>query len=940
MAVTTPIAFLEVLERSGLVPEEELEALRESTDESTDPKAVARDLVKKGRLTKWQAGALLKGRHALRLGKYRLLEPLATGGLGDVFLGEHEQMQRRVALRILSRDITKDGDLLDHFLTDSQEVAKLDQRNIIHIYDIDREGDRYYVVMENAAGDNLRNLLDAKGKVSEQEAANYVRQAAEGLKHAHEHKILHLGLKPSCMTLDEQGVIKIRDFGMTPLAVAAKSDSDEHPISNPRYSSPEQRVDHECDVRSDIFSLGVIGFQLISGNLPSSKVELTNSRLEKIFRKMMAKKPENRLQTMDEVCKYLDGWIEKNGTSQPAKPPQRKLQKAVSLSDSNFGTLAPTDSLTDTGLEGLAELENSAAPAAADEFAIDIGGATEEPRQAGAPSLPAPSAGMVETLDSEEPDEPVADAVKKKVPIGVWIGIGGGAAALIIIGLVVALVIVANSKNPPPVAVAPNDVNNTTPKDGTSEPKDGTPDPAKDKANDKDEEKLPPLGAGNEDPLEKGDDPEQVAKVDPNDAGKGTNNDGKQPPADGSKASPPGKENDKDKKGTPDKGAPKANPQKGTNDKGPMKPDDKTKPMPVKPKPPVKPKTPPNPFAKIPVAVELPSLGNAKQPVENFTEAVSLGPVTVDKADILIADLMGGQNVYKGNQKFSMKNADGGLAERAWEVFVSPSSVANDGELIIAKLWISEDKLWFQWTEKAEAEVASNYLRNCVFAIRTGSAGKDIALRKPVGLEAMEVQLDKGGMQLSAPIDYLPDAAAVRIELGGFQGKFPPHRFDPQPEMEARATSKLVFGDPGQEVLYFKVASSLRGTSGVQLTLSPMLFPEARKVTAFRAKSFDDMVKGSQLQSQQMKAQIDQFGKLNANEQKKYRQQIDQLKQRHSLVQKQASALAKVQQYITEMAGGKIGVRVFVMTDEHELDLARSPGMGPQRKAVAANKKK
>src|SRR3972149_4969882 len=222
MAISTVDEFLGVLERSKLLKPEQVSEARRLAQDSADPQSLAKTLVRLEMLTRWQAGQLLAGRSTFFLGKYKLIELLGRGGMGSVFLSEHVMMNRRVALQIIPRQIGKDPAGLERFLAEARTIAALDHPNIVQAYNVDNEGDLYYLVMEYVEGFDLQRLVEAEGPLDSASAVDYMRQAAEGLAHAHARKMVHCDIKPSNLIINPQGVVKILDMGLARLAGPGK----------------------------------------------------------------------------------------------------------------------------------------------------------------------------------------------------------------------------------------------------------------------------------------------------------------------------------------------------------------------------------------------------------------------------------------------------------------------------------------------------------------------------------------------------------------------------------------------------------------------------------------------------------------------------------------------------------------------------------------------
>ena len=242
MAITTIEAFLEVLSKSRLLSAQQIAAVRKAAVKIDQPKPLARLLLKKKLLTKWQAGQLLAGRTSFFLGRYKLIDLLGRGGMGSVFSAVDTKMNRPVALKIISKQMGQDPASLERFFAEARAIAALDHPNIVRAYDVDNASDRYFIVMEFAEGRNLQQVVDTEGPLSSARAADYIRQAAEGLAHAHGRDIVHRDVKPANLMVNAQGVVKVLDMGMARLV--AGQVADEEGASNGGGASDEQTEDH------------------------------------------------------------------------------------------------------------------------------------------------------------------------------------------------------------------------------------------------------------------------------------------------------------------------------------------------------------------------------------------------------------------------------------------------------------------------------------------------------------------------------------------------------------------------------------------------------------------------------------------------------------------------------------------------------------------------
>jgi serine/threonine-protein kinase len=254
MAVTSAAEFFALLEKSGLLIPAQLIQARHAAIADETPRMIARNLAHQNLITRWQAGQLLAGRSSFYLGKYRLIELLGRGGMGASFLAEHVTMNRRVVLKVISRAVSADQASLDAFLADARDVATLDHPNIVHAYSVDNESGRYFLVMEYVEGADLQQLVKRNGPLDYDRAADYVRQAADGLDHAHQRNMIHGKLNPSHLLVNAQGVLKILDLGLTRLATVRT------------MTSPDVAR------QADIHALGCTLYFLLTGQPPYAQL--------------------------------------------------------------------------------------------------------------------------------------------------------------------------------------------------------------------------------------------------------------------------------------------------------------------------------------------------------------------------------------------------------------------------------------------------------------------------------------------------------------------------------------------------------------------------------------------------------------------------------------------------------------------------------------------
>lgn len=338
--------FLDLVRRSGLIEPDQLQRAVQAWQSqgqwqpSGDAQPLASELVRTGLLTRWQADQLLQGRYkGFFVKKYKLLELLGSGGMSNVYLAEHLLMRRRVAIKVLPRNRVQDSSYLARFYREARAAAALDHHNIVRAYDIDNEGNNHFLVMEYVEGRDLEEIVRSQGPLDYARAADYIRQAALGLDHAHQAGLIHRDIKPANLLVTPSDVVKILDLGLArfseeeiaSLTVAYQ----ENVLGTADYLAPEQAVDsHHVDARADIYSLGCTLYFLLLGEPPFPQGTLPErlaahqqkeppdirqkrpdapEDLVAICRKMMAKKPDERYGSAREVAEALADWLRIHG---------------------------------------------------------------------------------------------------------------------------------------------------------------------------------------------------------------------------------------------------------------------------------------------------------------------------------------------------------------------------------------------------------------------------------------------------------------------------------------------------------------------------------------------------------------------------------------------------------------------------------------------------
>ncbi|MFQ5733782.1 MAG: protein kinase [Planctomycetaceae bacterium] len=347
----TAESFLTVVKKSGLIPPEQLKKLigelQQQDVDTNDSQALAAAFVDRRLLTQWHVDKLQHGKtRGFFLGKYRLLSLLGKGGMSSVYLAEHVLMRRRCAVKVLPQKRVNDSSYLGRFHREAQAVAALDHPNIVRAYDVDadknveKNKEIHFLVMEYVDGRNLQELVTTDGVLDPVTAADYIRQGADGLAHAHKAGMVHRDIKPGNLLVDSSGTVKMLDLGLARFFDDENENSltvthDEKVLGTADYLAPEQALDsHNVDARADIYSLGCTIYFLLTGHPPfttgtlaqrlmahqtkeppaiDSERDDVSPDLLAIIRKMMAKKADNRYETADQVSQALTAWLIEHG---------------------------------------------------------------------------------------------------------------------------------------------------------------------------------------------------------------------------------------------------------------------------------------------------------------------------------------------------------------------------------------------------------------------------------------------------------------------------------------------------------------------------------------------------------------------------------------------------------------------------------------------------
>jgi len=259
--------------------------------------------------------------------RYEILEHLGGGGMAIVYKGRDTFLNRLVTIKVLRPEFTCDEDFVKRFRREAQAIASLSHPNIVSIYDVGQEDEVHYLVMEYVEGDNLKNLIRGQGALAPERAIQIARQISEALQHAHENNIVHRDVKPQNILITRGGRAKLTDFGIAREATTATLTQTDTIVGSVHYLSPEQARGETAGPRSDIYSLGIVLYEIVTGALPfqgdtpigvalkhiqeepprpSSLNPAVSSGLEKVIARAMAKIPAERYETARDMSADLE----------------------------------------------------------------------------------------------------------------------------------------------------------------------------------------------------------------------------------------------------------------------------------------------------------------------------------------------------------------------------------------------------------------------------------------------------------------------------------------------------------------------------------------------------------------------------------------------------------------------------------------------------------
>ena len=259
-------------------------------------------------------------------GRYEIVKSIGEGGMANVYLANDKILDRKVAIKVLRGDLANDEKFIRRFQREAQSVANLSHPNIVEVYDVEEEEGQHYIVMEYIDGKTLKQLLQKRGSLTLSEVIDIMLQLTDGLAHAHDAYIIHRDIKPQNIMIQDDGLVKITDFGIAMALNATQLTQTNSVMGSVHYLPPEQANGKSSTIKSDIYSLGILMYELITGSVPfkgDNAVEIALKHLkekipsirrqnptipqsvENIVLKATAKNPKNRYDSVKDMNKDL-----------------------------------------------------------------------------------------------------------------------------------------------------------------------------------------------------------------------------------------------------------------------------------------------------------------------------------------------------------------------------------------------------------------------------------------------------------------------------------------------------------------------------------------------------------------------------------------------------------------------------------------------------------
>ena len=902
--------FLQVLQKSTLLSPQQIQTVRQEAAGVTDPKVLARKLLAASQLTKWQALQLLHGRTALTMGPYKLLEQSAGDNVARTFVAQHEDSGRKVELRALSRSHAGENpEAVQQFLEAAEQTAAAENRKLVEVHRPDTPDDTCYVILEKGDDAVPRDASVPSDPAAAKTATKDATAATQTESEAKEDT----GAAPET---SEQPTSAAAQVGPPKLkARAAPTTAAPGPAAKATDAAAPQDESTEKDKPAAEIKDAAAPQEKPTASKPAAKTK-------------DAAAPQEKPTAKDKPAAH-DKPKPEAPTSPATKPAEEKPAMEIKLPEEGATTVPAVS---------------------ARELKIAVGKRRKKPPAAPVvkPAKPA-KAEAAEGAEAIEDAEAASDEqVELAAPSGRWrspaVLIGGavaGGVLLLVAGVALTWLLffrgsdhqVADAQGTMAAAQAADAAGEdgaATPHGDASSPEVDPPDPVSDP--EVIVEVVPAASAEPKPQVEPAAEPDADAKpaapaeaapektegtavaeakdAKPSDAPAGDK------PETVAKADSPEAEPAAEMEST----KPKASEEKPTKDT-----EEKTEADKPADKKPTGPPPAKKPFADLKGLAMLPGI-DSDQPQR-------LGLVHIPPGELCFVRLRGGDKALRGPQQFAMRNAEDGLAERAWEISIREG--ASGTETVIAALAVDDKSQFvFQWKPAAkspELENISPHLRNCVFSLACAGESQVVRLRAPESAEPFSVDLDRaGGGKDQWRLEHWPDPEFVRFQITGVSGaKFSVDPEEPQPAEKSTVWLRI---EEGGGLLSLKIDANLR--RDFQLTAAPhiKLDRDAPKPDKFVRRMFQDNLKKAEATSQQMTAVVEEMQKFTKSnkpegERKKVQQRLPALQLDANNMAALVKNMQRIDEFLDKVKGGmQIQFRVFFDADGTDVELLKAGG--------------
>ncbi len=309
--------------------------------------------------------------------RYRLIEQIGTGGMAVIYRAQDLELNRIVSAKILRPSLVDDPEFLIRFKREAQSAANLSHPNIVTVHDVGQDGPKtHYIVMEYVPGQDLKRMIRAKGAFDVDAALAVIIEVCKGVGYAHRAGLVHCDIKPQNILVTPENSIKVTDFGIARALSGAQQEAEDTVWGSPHYFSPEQALGEGCTPASDVYSIGIVLFELLTGKLPFAGTDSRDlalahikqeppslasinpnlpQELDRILRKVLSKEPSARYRTADQLGRILEKYREQSRqptssfvvtpshVATPPPPPQSQatVQHARPVSEDTLASLPP-----------------------------------------------------------------------------------------------------------------------------------------------------------------------------------------------------------------------------------------------------------------------------------------------------------------------------------------------------------------------------------------------------------------------------------------------------------------------------------------------------------------------------------------------------------------------------------------------------------------------